>query len=160
MSPPLTYALVLCAISAVLEGVLAGRGVQARFADLRLPLYSPPLPVWFVIGGIFYVVCFTVLYRLFSLPGSGLRDAALALLVGMMLMNALWNYLFFRARNLFLSFVACLPYGLVAVALFVLTLRLDRLAALALSPYILYLGYAIAWGYALWKRNPDEEMAA
>jgi tryptophan-rich sensory protein len=144
MSPPLTYALVLCAISAVLEGVLAGRGVQARFADLRLPLFSPPLPVWFVIGGIFYVVCFTVLYRLFSLPGSGLRDAALALLVGMMLMNALWNYLFFRVRNLFLSFVACLPYGLVAVALFVLTLRLDGLAALALSPYILYLGYAIS----------------
>lgn len=160
MSPPLTYALVVCAISAVLEGVLAGRGVQARFANLRLPRYSPPLPVWFVIGGLFYLVCFTVLYRLFRLPASGLRDAALALIVGMMLMNALWNYVFFRARNLFLSFVACLPYGLVAVALFVLTLKLDRLAALALSPYILYLGYAIAWGYALWKRNPGEEMAA
>ncbi|HET9333124.1 MAG TPA: TspO/MBR family protein [Gemmatimonadota bacterium] len=159
MNSPLAYSLALCAISATLEGILAGRGVQARFADLRLPRYSPPLPVWFVIGGIFYVVCFSVLYRLFSLPGSGLRDAALVLLVGMMLMNALWNYVFFRARNLFLSFVTCLPYGLVAVVLFVLMLKLDRLAALVLSPYILYLGYAIAWGYALWKRNPGEEVA-
>lgn len=155
MSPPLTYALVLCAISATLEGVLAGRGVQARFADLRLPRYSPPLPVWFVIGGLFYLVCFTVLYRLFGLPASGQRDAALALIVGMMLMNALWNYVFFRRRDLYLSFLACLPYGLTAVALFVLTLRLDRLAALALLPYMLYLGYAIAWGYGLWKANPE-----
>ncbi len=72
-------------IAATLEGILAGRGVEARFADLRLPRYSPPLSVWFVIGGVFYLICFTVLYRLFSLTASGLRDAALALLVGMLL---------------------------------------------------------------------------
>jgi tryptophan-rich sensory protein len=155
VSPPLTYALVLCAISAVLEGVLAGREVQARFADLRLPRYSPPLPVWFVIGGLFYLVCFTILYRLFRLPAFGLRDAALALTVGMMLMNALWNYVFFRQRNLYLSFLACLPYCLTAVALLFLTLRLDRLAALALLPYLLYLGYAIVWGYGLWRLNRE-----
>jgi tryptophan-rich sensory protein len=111
--------------------------------------------VWFVIGGLFYLVCFTVLYRLFRLPASGLRDAALALIVGMMLMNALWNYVFFRVRDLYLSFLVCLPYGLMVVALFVLTLRLDRLAALALLPYMLYLGYALAWGYGLWKLNGD-----
>jgi tryptophan-rich sensory protein len=109
--------------------------------------------VWFVIGAVFYLICFTVLYRLFSLPASGLRDAALALLVGMMLMNALWNYVFFRVRDLFLSFVAGLPYGLMAVGLFALTLKLDRLAALSLLPYILYLGYAGAWGYGLWRLN-------
>lgn len=153
MNSPLLYSLVICAISATLEGILAGRGVGARFADLRLPRYSPPLPVWFVIGGVFYLICFTVLYRLFSLPASGLRDAALALLVGMMLMNALWNYVFFRVRDLFLSFVACLPYGLMAVALLALTLKLDRLATLALLPYILYLGYAGVWGYGLWRLN-------
>ena len=155
MSAPLLYSLVLCAASAALEGILAGRGVQARFGELRLPRFSPPLGVWFVIGGLFYVICFTVSYRLLRLPASGLRDAGIGLLVCMMLMNGLWNYLFFRARNLFLSFVAFLPYSLVAVALFVLTLELDRVAALTLSPYVLYLGYAIAWGYGLWKQNPE-----
>lgn len=146
--------------SAALEGLLAGRGVRARFAELRLPRYSPPLVVWFIIGGLFYVVCFTVSYRLFRLPDSTSRDAGIALLVCMMLMNALWNYLFFRARDLFLSFVAYLPYCVVAVALFLLTLQLDRIAALSLLPYILYLSYAIAWGYGLWKRNPRGEATA
>lgn len=153
MSGPFLYSLVLCATSAALEGILAGRGVQARFAELRLPRFSPPLGVWFVIGGLFYGVCFIVSYRLFRLPASAMRDAGIALLVCMMLMNALWNYLFFRVRNLPLSFVACLPYALVAVALFVLMLELDRIAALSLLPYILYLGFAIAWGHELWKRN-------
>ncbi|MGH7567130.1 MAG: TspO/MBR family protein [Gemmatimonadota bacterium] len=160
MNSPLLYSLAICAISATLEGILAGRGIEARFADLRLPRYSPPFLVWFVIGGIFYVVCFTVLYRLFSLSPSGLRNAALALLVGMLVMNALWNYVFFRLRNLLLSFVAFLPYCLVAVALFVLTLKLDRLAAMSLLPYVVYLAYAGAWGYGVWKLNRPGEPAA
>lgn len=153
MNVPLLQALAICVVSATLEGILAGRGVRERFAELRLPRFSPPLPVWFAIGGLFYVVCFTVLYRLFRLPAYGLRNAALALLVGMMLVNALWNYTFFRARNLFLSFVAFLPYGLMAIALFALTLKVERIAALWLAPYLVYLVYATAWGYVLWKGN-------
>jgi tryptophan-rich sensory protein len=146
--------------TATLEGILAGRGVRARFAELRLPRYSPPLPVWFAIGGLFYAVCFTVLYRLFRLPASGLRDVALGLIVGMMLVNAFWNFVFFRARKLFLSFFAFLPYGLMAVALFALTWKLDRVAAWSLLPYLVYLGYASAWGYALWSINRREGVGA
>ena len=153
MNGPFLQSLAICAVSATLEGILAGRGVRERFAELRLPRYSPPLPVWFVIGGLFYVVCFTVLYRLFRLPSSTLRDTGLGLLVGMMLTNALWNYTFFRARNTFVSFVAFLPYGLMALALFILTLQLDRVTAWVLAPYIVYLGYATVWGYAVWNRN-------
>lgn len=160
MNAPLLQSLGICAISAALEGILAGRGVRERFGELRLPRFSPPLPVWFAIGGLFYVVCFTVLYRLLRLPASGLRNAALGLLVGMMLVNALWNYTFFRARNLLLSFVAFLPYGLMAITLFALSLKIDRGAALWLAPYLVYLVYATAWGYALWKGNRRGQAAA
>ena len=149
----LLYALVVCATFAALEGILAGRGVKARLAELDLPRYSPPFTMWVVIGGLFYVICFTVLYRLFRLPASGLRDTALVVLVGMMLVNALWNYVFFRARDLSLSFLVCLPYALIAVALLFLAFEIDRLAAWMVLPYVLYLGYAIAWGYGVWKRN-------
>jgi tryptophan-rich sensory protein len=38
-------------------------------------------------------------------------------------------------------------------ALFILLLRLDRTAAWWLLPYVLYLVYANAWGYLLWKLN-------
>ena len=155
MNHPFVYAIALCAAAAALEGVFAGRGVRQRLAELSLPRYSPPLSVWFVIGGLFYAMCFTVLYRLFRLPASRSRDLALALILGMMLMNALWNFAFFRMRAPFLSFVAFLPYALLAVMLLVLTLTLDRIAAWALLPYVLYLVYALAWGYGVWQRNPN-----
>ena len=155
MNRPFVNALILCVAAAALEGVLAGRGVRERLAELRLPRYSPPMSVWFVIGGLFYAMCVTVLYRLFRLPASRSRDVALALILGMMLMNALWNFVFFRMRDPFLSFVAVLPYALLAVTLLVLTLALDRLAAWALLPYVPYLVYAIAWGHGVWKRNAN-----
>jgi tryptophan-rich sensory protein len=155
LNRPLIYSLAVCAISAGLEGILAGSEVRERFAELRQPRFSPPLPVWFVIGGAFYVVCFTVLYRLWSLPPTGARNAGLGLLLGLMAMNAAWNYVFFRARNLLLSFLAFPPYGLLALALCAVTFELDRIAALSILAYVAYLGYATVWAYALWRINRE-----
>ncbi len=153
MSRELVYALGLCALSAALEGVLAGRGIKQRFRELRIPRYSPPLWGWVVIGAAYYVICFAVLYRLFGLAATALRNTALALVFAIILANALWNYFFFRKRSVFLAFVMGPPYSAVALALFIILLRLDRTAALWWLPYLVYLFYANTLGYRLWKLN-------
>lgn len=43
--------LVICALAAVVEGALAGGGVKQRFAELRLPSFSPPLGIWVRVFG-------------------------------------------------------------------------------------------------------------
>jgi hypothetical protein len=45
-------ALISCVAAAALEGLLAGDGVRQRLAELRMPPYWPPFPVWLVIGAI------------------------------------------------------------------------------------------------------------
>jgi translocator protein len=153
MNKAIFGSLVICVASAMLEALLSGRRVKERFTELRFPRYSLPLWAWFVIGGLYYVVLFVLLYRLFSLPLDGLRDAALILILAMIAVNALWNYIFFRMRNVFLSFVTFFPYNLFALALFMLLLQLDNVAAWWLLPYLCYLVYASAWGYVVWKLN-------
>src|SRR3712207_2617401 len=94
----------VCAVAAALEGICAGKNVKAFFASLRFPPYSAPLWAWSIIGGLYYIIFCFVIYRLLRLGGdSALRRAALALIVFMMLINALTNYVIFRARNLRLS---------------------------------------------------------
>ncbi len=156
MSSALFLSLAICGVAALLEGVCAGGGIKARLAELRTPLrLNPPLWVWVLIGIGYYVICFAVLYRCFSLPPSGLRKTALALLGGMMLSNALWNVFFFRTRNLFHAFLIGVPYSAVAVLLFFLLLcGLDRPSAWWLSPYLGYLFFANVFGYKVWKLNP------
>lgn len=143
-----------CVVAAALEGACAGRNVKAFYSELRFPRYSAPLWVWGIIGGLYYIVFWFVLYRLLRLDGeSALRNVALTLIVFMMVVNALTNYVIFRARNLHLSFVIGNIFPLMDAALFVCLLRLDGVAALTLIPYLIYRIYALWWGYGLLKLN-------
>ena len=159
MTRAIIYSFAICALGAALEGLFAGRGIKQRLASLRLPSYAVPFWGWMVIGVLYYVICFAVLCRLFLLPSSPGRSAAFALVGAIMFINALWNYFFFRTRNLFHAYLLGLPYGVIAISLFLLLLlRLDRIAAWCLLPYILYLFYASIWGYRIWKLNPPERL--
>ena len=157
MTRAIIYSFAICALGAALEGLFAGGGIKQRLASLRLPSYAVPFWGWMVIGVLYYVICFAVLCRLFLLPSSPGRSAAFALVGAIMFINALWNYFFFRTRNLFHAYLLGLPYGVIAISLFlVLLVRVDRMAAWCLFPYILYLFYGNLWGYRTWKLNPPE----
>src|SRR2546423_7637971 len=109
MTRAILYSLAVCGLGAALEGIFAGSGIKQRLASLRLPSYAVPFWGWMVIGGLYYVICFSVHYRLFLLPTSPGRTAAFALIGAFMFINALWNYFFFRPRNLFHADLLGLP---------------------------------------------------
>lgn len=141
-------------IAAALEGLCAGKNVKPFFANLRFPPYSAPLWMWSIIGALYYVTFCFVLYRILRLDNdSGLRYAALILILFMMVVNALSNYIIFRARNLRLSFIVGALFPIMDVALFMCLIQLDKIAAWSLIPYLLYRVYAVWWGYSLWKMN-------
>jgi tryptophan-rich sensory protein len=113
--------------------------------------------VWTIIGGIYYLIFFFITYRLFRFSSYPFWwYVALGLCVFMMVVNGLSNYVIFRARNLYHSFVIGAVFPVMDVTLFVLLISLDRSAALAMIPYLLYRVYAVFWGYALWRLNRDE----
>ena len=139
--------LAVCVIAAALEGLCAGTNVKSYFATLRLPSYAPPLWAWYIICIVYYATFFFILYRILSLnTNSILKPATLSLIVFMMTANALWNYGFFRARKLFLSFVTGSIAPVFDAALFICLVRLDSVAAWSLVPYLIYRVYAVWWG--------------
>ena len=149
-------ALLICVISAILEGAFAGKGVKTFIANLRTPSYAPPFWAWIIIGVFYYVISFLISYRVLRHSGnSSLKVVSLTLLLGMMGINAVWNYVFFRAQNLFLSFFAFIPYPLLAIALFVCLLQFEPLAAWLFLPYLAYLNYAALICYKYWKLNEN-----
>jgi tryptophan-rich sensory protein len=114
--------------------------------------------MWVSIGIIYYLICFSILHRLLTAElFSPLSMAALALVLGVMLSNAGWNYLFFRRRSLRASFVALLPYGALVLALAGLLLSVDPVALAILLPYLVYLVYVTWWTYRLWRNNAPLE---
>jgi len=154
---PTLFALLICVIAAALEGALAGSGARERFAALRMPPYSPPFTVWLLIGFVYYAICFIVLRYLLAANSVTLQQrVALALLLVVLLANALWNLLFFRRRDLRASLIAFTPYSVFVVALVVSLWRVYPLGAGLFMCYCIYLLYATWWGYQVWLLNKPE----
>ena len=146
--------LALCAVAAFLEGVCAGKEVRPFFASLKFPRYSAPLWVWSIIGGLYYVVFWFVLYRLFKLTtASPVKYVALVLIAVMMIVNGLTNLIIFRAKNLRLSFIVGALFPILDITLLLCLIQLDKVAAWALAPYLLYRVYGVWWGYSVWQLN-------
>lgn len=155
---PKGYAIVLsigiCLAAASLEGLCAGRQVKAFFGSVRFPRYSAPLWLWSLIGGLYYLIFWFVIFRLLRLDsGAKFRSAALALIFVMLTINALTNLVIFRARDLRFSFFVGAIFPVMDIALLFFLIRLDRLSAWSLIPYLVYRAYAVWWGYSLWKLN-------
>ena len=151
---PLVVATSITVAGAVLEGVLAGRSIRARLSEVRRPAGSPSFPLWIAIGFLYYATCFGIAYRLTSVgSGRAVSRAALAVLVAVVIGNALWNYAFFRRRDLRLTWRIAVGYALLAIILAGLLLASDRTAALMFAPYLTYLVYGTWWTYATWRLN-------
>ena len=157
-----TYAilisLVICIASAILEGIGAGKDVKGFFARLHSPRFSPPLWVWYIIGVVYYAMCFFLAYRILRHANDAIKYAALILLLVYMSINAIWNFIFFRARNMFYAFLIGLPYIPIAIGLFFSLLQFDLTAAYVFLPYLFYLIYATWLGYQNWQLNKDNDI--
>lgn len=151
---PWAWALAACGLAAALEGVLSGTGVKRRFAELRLPRLTPPLWAWTVLGISYYVLFFLLVRSLLDRPATpGWTPAALVLVTLLLAANAGWNWLFFRRKDLWISFVAFVPYVLAALALALTLWRLHSPLLPWVLLYVAYLAYATWWGGSVWRLN-------
>jgi len=112
-----------------------------QFKSETRPLGITALSIFFLFGAAAsFISSVSLLF-----PGSFLEQ--------MWRLNALTNYIIFRARNLRLSFIIGNLFPILDVTLFICLLQLDKVAAWSLVPYLLYRIYALWWGYGLWKMN-------
>jgi len=151
----LLFASALCAAGLIGEAVLAGKNANKILRQLKQPAWALPTTAWYFVGLVYYAGCFLATYRLVRIQESGSDQAlALGLIIAVMTANVAWNFLFFRKKNLTLSFCYFLPYTLLTLALLCALMRTDRLSAIVFFAYVLYLPYALAWAFKVWKLNP------
>ncbi|MEX2126167.1 MAG: hypothetical protein WD795_19910 [Woeseia sp.] len=67
--------------------------------------------------------------------------------------NAVWNWLFFRERDLWISTIFYVPYVTVALALAFVLFRVRSPLFRWYLLYLAYLVYAAWWGIRLWRLN-------
>jgi tryptophan-rich sensory protein len=150
------WALAACIAAAFFEGIMSGTGIKARFAELRLPKDAPGLWAWSIVGVAYYVLFFFLLKSVLARPPVPFwTSVTLTLTALLLLANASWNWIFFRKKDLWLSFVFFVPYPLLAFALGGVLYRIRSPLSGWYALYPAYLVYATSWGYRVWRLNSD-----
>ena len=146
---------IALAISVVLVAAVAFFG--SRFVPgpwyeaLNKPSWTPP-------NGLFGPV-WTVLYALMALAAwkvwIAVRriDAALIVYGLQLVLNALWSYLFFGLHRIDWALADIIALWLAIVLTVVLFWRRDRLAGMVMLPYLLWVAYAAALNFTVWRLN-------
>jgi len=142
---------ILAAEAAGLVGSLFVGSIDSWYATLNLPAFNPPNwlfgPVWTAL----YALMGTAAYLVWRQRESG--KTALRIYWVQLVVNAVWTPLFFGLHNPALALADILLLLVLIVATMIAFVRVSRMAALLLLPYLAWVSFAAYLNYAIWALN-------
>ncbi len=145
---------LLVAFAAAVIGGRASVNAASFYAPLVRPAWAPPGwlfgPVWTVL----YLMMAIAAWLVWRERGRAGARTALSLWVVQLAANALWSWLFFAWRRGALAFGEVLLLWVLVALTLVAFWRIRPLAGMLLLPYLLWVGFATALTFAVWRLNP------
>jgi tryptophan-rich sensory protein len=144
--------IILCLISIIIESISATKGGKKWFESLEQPKYSFSFSAWYVIGGLYYLICGVIAYRQF-LSSTNIFTIPIILLTLIMVMNGLTNFILFKFRSLKTFYWVLYPFVMLFIGLILTLYKSDIISAGLASIYLLWLVYDIYYFRELWRIN-------
>jgi len=142
---------LLAAFAAGAVGAVASVDAASFYAQLSKPSWAPPAWVFGPVWSALYALMGIAAWLVWRSPDS--KGAALGLFGAQLAANALWSWLFFAWHRGALAAVEVLVLLALIVATVMAFWRTSRLAALLLVPYLLWVTFASALTWAVWRSN-------
>jgi len=149
----LAFWLGLAYITAGIGGI-ASRDAPAFYAQLAKPEWAPPPgvfgPVWFTL----YTLMGIAAWLVWRERSNSHVKAALGVYVIQLIANALWSWLFFAWHLGAAALIEVVLLATLVASTLLLFLRIRPLAGALLVPYLLWVFFASALTWTLWRNNP------
>jgi tryptophan-rich sensory protein len=134
-------------------GAIASVDAASFYAQLERPAWAPPASVFGPVWTTLYVLMGIAAWLVWRTPAAT-KSRALTLFVAQLVANALWSWLFFGWRLGALASIEVLVLLALIGATLLAFARVSRLAALLLVPYLLWVAFASALTWSIWRANP------
>ncbi len=145
--------IAIVAVFAAIGGLLTGNALGEWFAQIKQPEFALSITGWYIVGILYYTMAIAILYQLFVANNGPQKRTAIGLAFAMLAGNEFWNYLFFGLESTLLGFVGLIPFTILVIVLLIKLWKFQQQTAWVLLPYVLWLGYDLAWAYQLWRLN-------
>ena len=146
---------LLVAFAGAAIGAIASIDAASFYGQLMRPAWAPPSglfgPVWSVLYFLMGISAWLV-WR-----SGGFREdrRALALFLVQLALNALWSWIFFAWHQGGFALAEILVLWSLIVATLVSFRRQSPVAGLLLLPYLLWVTFATALTFSVWRLNPE-----
>jgi translocator protein len=150
----LAACVVACLAAGFAGSFFTRASVSTWYRELRKPAFNPPDwlfgPVWTVLYIMMGVALFLVIREGFKTPGV---RAAFAVFAVQLVLNITWSALFFGLKSPGAAFAEIVVLWAAIAATIALFKPISTAAAALLIPYILWVTFAAALNFAIWRLN-------
>jgi len=145
--------LIVTFIAAAI-GAAASVEASSFYRQLVQPQWAPPPSVFGPVWTTLYLLMGIAAWLVWRVDGWRAARGALTLYLLQLGLNALWSWLFFGWHRGALAFADIILLWLLIVATVITFWRVRPLAGALLVPYLLWVSFAAALNYVVWRLNP------
>ncbi|MCL4104917.1 UNVERIFIED_CONTAM: hypothetical protein GTU68_018624 [Idotea baltica] len=122
------------------------------YRALSKPSWTPPNWLFPIAWTILYVLIAVAAARVAVFEGAALAMAFWAFQIAC---NTLWTPIFFGLRRLGPAMIAISALWIAVCGTLITFYRIDIVAGWMIAPYLVWVSYAAALNFSIWRRNPD-----
>jgi benzodiazapine receptor len=145
--------IAVCMAVAGAGSIFTAGSVRQWYPALQKPSWTPPSwlfgPVWTILYLMMAIAAWLIWQRRGSHPVAG----SLGLFAFQLALNAAWSPLFFGLKNPLAGLWDIVPLWIAILATLVSFWKISPAAGLLLVPYWLWVSFATALNFAIWKMN-------
>lgn len=147
----LIVCIVVCLGAAGIGSLLTTPSLRPWYEGLSKPRWNPPNwlfgPVWTILYLAMAIAAWLVWRK------AGVTAAPMQLFLMQLVLNVAWSALFFRLRSPGLAFTEIVVLWFAILATTIEFWRAVPAAGWLLLPYLIWVGYATALNFSIWRLN-------
>lgn len=150
----LFVSVAMSELAGLISSLFTTQSIPTWYVNITKPLLTPPGwlfgPVWVVL----YAMMGTAAYLVWE-KGLHKKEVRIALVmfIVQLAFNSAWSLLFFGLQSPGWALIDITLLWFVILATIVLFMRVSRVAAWLLVPYILWVTFAASLNYSIWVMN-------
>ena len=150
---PLGLFLLLAFAAAGIGGLATATSVTTWYPTLQKPTWNPPNSLFGPVWGLLYVLMAVATWRVWLKGDPLAARRTVSLYSAQLTLNALWSILFFGLHRPGAALAEIVVLWAVLVAILIRYWKLDRVAAVLWTPYVLWVSFAAVLNGTIWSLN-------
>ncbi len=146
--------LILVFITASIGAFWTVPSVPGWYVALAKPSWTPPSSSFTLVWTVLYILIAVAGWMAWKKSGPGIDYLTFGFYLVQLILNGLWSGCFFALRNPGLAMVDIVLLWLAILGTTYRFFRLSRMACTFFVLYLIWVSYAMALNFEIWRMNP------